>query len=76
VSASAEVGNAEDWHEAPSVTIVRLVCQLLLSVGVLAGCLWVMVNKPEDTAGAALAAGVVLGSWFTGVREPVLRARR
>jgi hypothetical protein len=76
VSASAEVGNTEDWHEAASVTITRLVCQLLLSVGVLFGCLWITINHPEDTGGAALAAGVILGAWFGIVREPTWRSKR
>ena len=58
------------------MTITRLLCQLVLSVGVLTGCLWITVNKPEDTGGAALAAGVVLGAWFGVVREPMWRARR
>jgi hypothetical protein len=62
-----------EWHEAPQVTIMRLFCQLILSVGVLAGCGLLVVNHPEHAAGAAMAAGVVLGAWFGVVREGRLR---
>jgi len=65
--------NGAEWHEAPSVTITRLVCQLVLSIGVLSGCVGVAMAKPEYMAGATLAAGVVLGAWFGVVREPRLR---
>jgi hypothetical protein len=69
VSDSPETGSLLDWHEAPSVTITRLVCQFALSIGVLSGCLWVSVAHPEDAGSAALAAGVVIGAWFGIVRE-------
>jgi hypothetical protein len=62
-----------EWHEAPQVTITRLVCQLVLSVGVLTACGLLVVNHPEHAAGAAMAAGVVLGAWFGVVREGRLR---
>jgi hypothetical protein len=65
--------NGNGWHEAPSVTITRLVCQFLLSVGVLAGATAIAMLRPEYTAGATLAAGVVLGAWFGIVREPRLK---
>lgn len=69
MSDSPETGSLLDWHEAPSVTITRLVCQFALSIGVLSGCLWVSVAHPEDAGSAALAAGVVIGAWFGIVRE-------
>jgi len=57
-------------QEAPSVTITRLICQLVLSVGVLASCGLIAFLRPEYTAGATLAAGVVLGAWFGAARPP------
>jgi hypothetical protein len=62
-----------DWSEAPSVTITRLICQLVLSVGVLTTSLFLVLVRPEYAAGATLAAGVVLGAWFGIVREPRLK---
>jgi len=61
------------WHEAPSVTITRLICQLLLSVGILSVCLWLLLTRPEFNAAVGLLTGTVLGAWFSLVREP--RAR-
>lgn len=61
------------WHEAASVAIARLVCQLILSVGVLIACALLAILRPEYTPGATLAAGVVLGAWFGVVREPRMR---
>jgi uncharacterized membrane protein YfcA len=63
------------WHEAPSVTITRLICQFLLSVGTLFVALWLLLTHPEYAAGIALVAGIVLGAWFGVVREPIWRAR-
>lgn len=76
MSAAPEVGDLQDWHEAASVTITRLVCQFLLSVGVLGASLYLLLTHPEYTAGIALLAGVTLGAWFGISREPMLRARR
>lgn len=65
-----------EWHEAPSVTITRLVCQFLLSVGALAVSLFLLLTHPEFVGGIALVTGVVLGAWFGIIREPITRSRR
>ncbi len=65
-----------EWHEAASVTIVRLLCQFALSVGTLFVALWLLLTHPEYGAGIALVAGIVLGAWFGVVREPFLGGRR
>lgn len=65
--------DSSNWHEAPSVTITRLLSQLVLSVGVLTAAVLIAIARPEYTAGAALAIGVVLGSWFGMLHEPRLR---
>jgi hypothetical protein len=51
--------------EAPSVAIARLICQLVLSLAVLLGGIYLVVLRPEYIAGVALAIGVVMGAWFT-----------
>lgn len=69
-------GVRNGWHEAPSVTITRLVCQFALSVGTLFVALWLLLNHPEYSGGIALVSGLVLGAWFGVVREPFLGRRR
>jgi hypothetical protein len=76
MSESPEVGNAGEWHEAASVTVTRLVCQFLLSVGTLLVALFVLLTHPEYVGGVALISGIVLGAWFGIVREPVWRTKR
>jgi hypothetical protein len=65
----------DGWHEAASVTITRLLCQFVLSVGVLSVALLLLLTHPEYAAGIALVAGIVLGAWFGVVREPILGGR-
>jgi uncharacterized membrane protein YfcA len=76
VSDSPQTGSLDEWHEAASVTVTRLLCQFLLSVGTLLVALALLLTHPEYNAGIALVAGIVLGAWFGVVREPVWRARR
>lgn len=76
MSESPEVGSVQEWHEAASVTITRLVCQFLLSVGTLVVALLLLLTHPEYNAGIALVAGIVLGAWFGVVREPIWRTKR
>jgi len=73
---ASESSDPGAWHEAASVTITRLLCQFALSVGTLCVALWLLLNKPEYAAGVALVAGIVLGTWFGVVREPMLGGRR
>jgi hypothetical protein len=56
--------------EAPAVTIARLICQLVLSVGVLSVCVWAALTHPELQPVVGLVGGLVLGFWFGAVREP------
>lgn len=71
----SEHSDPGSWHEAASVTITRLICQFALSVGTLFVALWLLLNHPEYSAGVALVSGIVLGTWFGVVREPMLRRR-
>lgn len=76
MSQSPESGSAHEWHEAASVTVTRLICQFLLSVGTLMVALLLLLTHPEYAAGIALVAGIVLGAWFGVVREPIWRSKR
>ena len=69
-------GSNNEWHEAPSVTIVRLLCQFALSIGVLCVGLWLVLTHPEYSGEAALITGIILGAWFGIVREPMMQRRR
>jgi hypothetical protein len=73
---SSDDRRPDEWHEDASVTITRLICQFILSVGTLCVALWLLLTHPEYAAGIALVAGIVLGAWFGVVREPIWRARR
>jgi hypothetical protein len=55
---------SEEWHEPASVTITRMVCQVLVTLIVLAAGLLLVLIRPEYNAGVALVCGVVLGAWF------------
>lgn len=55
----------DSWHEAASVTITRIVCQLVLSVGILVVCLWLALVHPEYNGAVGLLVGTILGAWFS-----------
>jgi hypothetical protein len=59
----------EEWHEAASVTVTRLICQVLVTLTVLGASVLLVLTHPEYGAGIALVCGVVLGSWFTVPRD-------
>lgn len=54
----------EDWHEAASVTVTRLICQLVIALVVLGGAVVILLNHPEFSNAALLCVGVVLGAYF------------
>jgi hypothetical protein len=60
----------ETHPEAASVTITRLVCQLVVTVSVLGAALLLVLTHPEYNAGVALVCGVVLGTWFVMPDRP------
>jgi hypothetical protein len=64
------------WHEAPSVTITRLVCQLVLALVVMFAAGLILLTHPEHSGSASLLIGIVLGSWFGISRSPVRALRR
>jgi len=67
-------GSAQEYHEAASVTVTRLACQMIVTLTVLGCSVLLVLTHPEYNAGVALVCGVVLGSWFTGI--PHSRAGR
>jgi len=73
---ATESPQPDEWHEAASVTITRLLCQFALSVGTLFVALWLLLTHPEYATGEALIAGIILGSWFGVVREPITGSKR
>jgi hypothetical protein len=54
----------EDWR----VSVTRLICTLILSVGILTVCLWILLTRPEYNAAVGLLTGTVLGAWFGIIR--------
>lgn len=46
------------------MTITRLICQVVVTLIVLAAGLVLVLTHPEYNAGVALVCGVVLGAWF------------
>jgi hypothetical protein len=66
----------DEWHEAASVTVTRLICQVLVTLTVLGASVLLVLTHPEYGAGIALVCGVVLGSWFTGVPQGWRRGGR
>jgi hypothetical protein len=66
----------EEWHEPASVTVTRLICQVIVTLTVLGASVLLVLAHPEYGAGIALVCGVVLGSWFTGIPQGWTRGRR
>ena len=50
--------------EPSSVSVTRLICQLVLSLVVMAGGVLLLLTHPEYNGGIAMAIGMVLGAWF------------
>jgi hypothetical protein len=59
----------EAWREPASVTVTRLICQVLVTLSVLAAGLLLVLTHPEYNTGVALVCGVVLGTWFAVPHE-------
>lgn len=55
---------ADLGQESPSVSVTRLVCQLVLSLAVMSGGVALLLSHPEYSGGIALAIGMILGAWF------------
>jgi hypothetical protein len=68
--------SSDEWHEPASVTVTRLICQVIVTLTVLGASVLLVLTHPEYGAGIALVCGVVLGSWFTGVPQGWTRSRR
>jgi uncharacterized membrane protein YfcA len=52
------------YHEPASVTVTRLICQLILTLTIFIGAGLLMIAHPEYGYGVSVLLGALIGSWF------------